>query len=200
MHWYCRKSYRPTLWVAKLTDTNDSGRVLEASAHLLSRALVIQSASERWCMKYSVTASVNKTSYICATRPRSCRSVYSGVARQGLQLQVADRIQSRRDFAAIFRYFRVVNVWAPTGHSTIQEDTLSSRKTYYYIFCARPSQNIILAGDFNSAQEKADCKGEFQPRKSPEIKQSKWQQRPSRTKMRLQCIHDTLTEDRLIGG
>jgi hypothetical protein len=30
--------------VGKVTDTNDGGRVLDASAHLLSRALVSQSA------------------------------------------------------------------------------------------------------------------------------------------------------------
>jgi hypothetical protein len=49
----------------KVTDTNDGGRVLDASAHLLSRDLVSQSASERWCIKYSVTSSMKQTPFVC---------------------------------------------------------------------------------------------------------------------------------------
>jgi hypothetical protein len=44
---------------SKVTDTNDGGRVLDASAHVLSRALVSQ--SENWCVKYSVTSSAKQT-------------------------------------------------------------------------------------------------------------------------------------------
>jgi hypothetical protein len=45
----------------KVIDTNNGGRVLDASTHLLSRALVSQSASESWCIKYSVASNVNQT-------------------------------------------------------------------------------------------------------------------------------------------
>jgi hypothetical protein len=49
----------------KVTDTKNGGRVLDPSAHLLSRALVSQSVSDSWCIKYSVTSSVKKTpSYV----------------------------------------------------------------------------------------------------------------------------------------
>lgn len=37
---------------SKVAENNDGGRALNASAHLLSRALVNQSASENWCIKY----------------------------------------------------------------------------------------------------------------------------------------------------
>jgi hypothetical protein len=50
--------------LTKVTDMNDSGRVLDASAHLLSRALMSQSASESWCIKYSVTSSVKQTPFV----------------------------------------------------------------------------------------------------------------------------------------
>jgi hypothetical protein len=43
----------------------DSGPVLNASVHLLSCAIVSQSASENWCIKYSVTSSVKQMSFVC---------------------------------------------------------------------------------------------------------------------------------------
>jgi hypothetical protein len=45
----------------KVTDTKDGCRVLDASAHLLSRALVSQLTLESRCIKYSVTSSVKQT-------------------------------------------------------------------------------------------------------------------------------------------
>jgi hypothetical protein len=61
---YCSDEYR-LFHFPKVTDANDSGRVLDASAHLLSRALVSQSATESWCIKYSATSSVKQTSFVC---------------------------------------------------------------------------------------------------------------------------------------
>jgi hypothetical protein len=52
-------------FIFKVADTNDGGRVLDASARLLSRALVSQSTSESWCIKYSVTSSVKQTPFVC---------------------------------------------------------------------------------------------------------------------------------------
>jgi hypothetical protein len=49
---------------AEVTGTHDGGRVLNGSAHLLSRDLVSQSASESWYIKYSVTSSVKKTPFV----------------------------------------------------------------------------------------------------------------------------------------
>jgi hypothetical protein len=56
---------RDNLEDLKVIDTNDGGCVLNASAHLLSRALVSQSVFESWCIKYSVTSSVKQTPFVC---------------------------------------------------------------------------------------------------------------------------------------
>jgi hypothetical protein len=58
-----KKRWQIPFLAFEVTDTKDGGRVLDASAHLLSRALVSQSASESWCLKYSVTSSVKKTPF-----------------------------------------------------------------------------------------------------------------------------------------
>jgi hypothetical protein len=57
-------SQRNKFTITKATDTNDGGRAFDASVHLLSRALVSQSASESWCIKYSVTSSVKQTPFV----------------------------------------------------------------------------------------------------------------------------------------
>jgi CDP-diglyceride synthetase len=59
--------YSLTLFIAKVTVTNDGGRVLDASVHLLSRALLSHSASDSWCIKYLVASNVKQTPlvYIC---------------------------------------------------------------------------------------------------------------------------------------
>jgi hypothetical protein len=46
-------------------DVNSGSWVLDASAHPLSCAPVGQSASETWCIKYSVTSSVRQKPFIC---------------------------------------------------------------------------------------------------------------------------------------
>jgi hypothetical protein len=65
---------------SKVASTYDGDRVLDASAHILSRALVSQSASKSWCIKYSVTLSVKQAPFLCislsfcSTRLLSCPS------------------------------------------------------------------------------------------------------------------------------
>jgi hypothetical protein len=61
-------------WSFTVTDMNDGGRVLDACAHAMSRDFVSQSASESWCITYSVTSSVKQMSfiyfYLCMIRLR----------------------------------------------------------------------------------------------------------------------------------
>jgi exonuclease III len=81
--------------------------------------------------------------------------------KQGIQLQDIERLPPGCAVASDLQSYRIVNVYAPSGHNRRQKRHSFFEEDIVCLLRKSP-RNITLAGDLNSLQENADCTGEIQ--------------------------------------
>jgi hypothetical protein len=119
----------------KVNDTKDGGWILDASAHQLSRALVSQSASDSWCIKYSVTSTVKQTPFlsvclsVCTTRLGPCRTVewrHSMIVFSGIVVIMCTTLKTNISRRSVVMWSRAVSCLHPCSWTVVDATSRTS--------------------------------------------------------------------------